>query len=203
MSKRTIFLIIGLFIITSILILLAVYPITQKPNVSTGPVPTVTPVAQTVLVFAPPVALVSTSSAVPTYSMDVNLLSGRNRVNAVQLELSYDPKVLTNVDVKPGAFFTNPIVLLKNVDETAGRISYALALSPVTGGKIGTGTIAVLTFSSNAPGQKTSIKFLSKTQVTAQGIRASVLKSTIDTTFTLSQPSTPSAQLSPATSSAK
>lgn len=201
MSKRTILLIVVLFAVTVVLILLAVYPITQKPAPTSGPVPTVTPVAQSVLVFAPP-TLVSTTSA--TYSIDVNLLTGSNRVNAVQLELAYDPKALTNMDATPGAFFENPVVLLKNIDAQEGRISYALAISPTQRGKQGTGTVAVLKFSSNLlPGQKTSIKFLPKTQVTAEGIRASVLKSTIDTTFSLGENSTTSATLSPATSSAR
>ncbi len=183
MSKKTIALIIALFTITVILIVLAIFPVTQKTSVSITPIPTIASQAQTVLAFAPPVASTSAiASGSATYSMDVSILTGRNKVNAVQLELAYDPKALVNVDIKPGDFFTSPVVLLKNIDVVQGRISYALAISAGANGKQGTGTIATLSFNalSKAP---TVIMFLPKTQVAAEGVQTSVLKSTIDTTI--------------------
>lgn len=196
MSKKTIALIIALFAITVGLIVLAVFPVTQKTSVSIIPTPTINNNAQTVLAFAPP--QVSTTSAVSsssaTYLMDVTILTGKNRVNAVQLELSYDPKALANVDVTAGDFFTNPVILLKNIDQAAGRISFAIAVAAGERGRQETGTIAVLKFSSLTNAQeKTTIKFLPKTQVAAEGIQTSVLKSTIDTTIF---GGTPSATLS-------
>ncbi len=183
MSKKTIALIIALFTITVILIVLAVFPVTQKTSVSITPTPTIASQAQTVLAFAPPVASASAiASGSATYSMDVSILTGKNRVNAVQLELAYDPKALVNVDIKPGDFFPSPVVLLKNIDVVQGRISYALAISAGVNGKQGTGTIATLSFNalSKAP---TVVMFLPKTQVAAEGVQTSVLKSTIDTTI--------------------
>lgn len=181
MSKKTIALIIALFAITVALIVLAVFPVTQRTSISITPTPTVSP-AQTVLAFGPPVASTSAiASASAIYSIDINILTGTNKVNAVQLELSYDPDILVNVDIVPGDFFINPVVLLKNIDDTTGRISYALALSPGENGKQGTGTIATLKFNalSKTP---TPVIFLAKTQVAAEGVQTSVLKSTIDTT---------------------
>lgn len=175
MSKKTIALIIALFVVTVALIILAVYPVTQQTSVSI-PAPTVESNAETVLSFAPP--MVSTSSAT-TYTMDVIILTGKNRVNAVQLELSYDPEDLVNVDISPGDFLINPTVLLKNVDAKQGRISFALAIAPGENGKQGKGKIATLTFKA-ATTIPTTIKFLPKTQVAAEGIQASVLKSSAD-----------------------
>lgn len=183
MSKKTIGLIIALFLVTLLLLALAIFPVTQKTSVSITPTPTVNSSAQTVLAFAPPVATKSAvASGSASYSMDANILTGKNKVNAVQIELSYDPQTLLNVDIKPGDFFIDPVVLLKNIDKTTGRISYALAAPLGTNGKSGTGTIATLTFNSikNTP---TTIKFLPKTQVAAEGIQQSVLKSTLDTTI--------------------
>lgn len=207
MSKRTIALIIALFVITVALIVLAVYPITNKTTVSITPTPTAS-VAQTVLVFAPPevatVSATATPSAGQTYSVDVNILTGKNKVNAVQLELSYDPTVLTNVDIQPGTFFTNPTPLLKTVDVSLGRISYALVVPLGEAGKQGTGTIATLTFKSLLrTGEKTTLKFLPKTQVAAEGIQTSVLKSSIDSTFSTGEVTTPSAKLNTSTGSAQ
>lgn len=195
MSKKTIALIIALFAITVVLIVLAIFPVTQRTSVSITPTPTIASPAQTVLAFGPPVATSSAvASASATYSMDINILTGRNIVNAVQLELSYDPKALVNVDIKQDDFFTNPVVLLKNIDTVAGRISYALAVAPGQNGKQGTGTIAILTFKPATAGESTMIKFLPKTQVAAEGVQTSVLKSTIDTTIF---GGTSSAELSP------
>ncbi len=124
MSKKTIALIISLFVITVVLIILAVYPVTQRTTVSI-PAPVVESNAETVLSFAPP--MVSTASAISTASaeaflMDTTILTGKNKVSAVQLELSYDPEALVNVDIEPGDFFTNPVVLLEDIDTEQGRI---------------------------------------------------------------------------------
>ncbi|MBI2195921.1 MAG: hypothetical protein HYU48_02655 [Candidatus Levybacteria bacterium] len=186
MSKKTIALIISLFAVTVVLIILALYPVAQKTSISIPAAPT-KGIASTVLSFSTPT--ISTASAVSTgsatiYSMDTTILTGSNRVNAVQLELYYDPDALANVELSPGNFFTNPVVLLKNVDTKQGRISYALAASAGQSGKQGKGVVAVLSFRSLLPaGESTTIKFLPKTQVAAEGVQASVLKSTTDITI--------------------
>ncbi len=196
MSKKTIALIIALFTTTVILIILAVFPVTQKTSISITPTPTVESEAETVLTLTPAVASTSAvASGSANYSMNVNILTGKNKVNAVQLELSYDSEALVNVDIKPGDFFTNPIVLLKNIDTETGRISYALA-APLGGdGKTGSGTVATLVFTPLGKNE-TTVKFLPKTQVAADGIQTSVLKSTVDTTILTA----PSATITPTVS---
>ena len=180
MSKRTLLLIFALFVITSVLLVVALYKPMPQPLVPQ----TITPVqkqpdAQTTLSFSEPSFTISSTSA-RTYSVPINISTGENKVTAVQLELQYDPKLLTNVEVVPGPFFTNPIPLLEQIDQTTGRISYAFGISPSDEGISGTGIVATLTFRASASSQQTGIVFLPKTLVTAEGVSQSVLKESID-----------------------
>lgn len=109
-------------------------------------------------------------------------------VTAVQLELSFDPKLLTNMSIKEGPFFTNPVTLLKNINSATGKISYALGISPQARGVQGEGIIAILEFQAKSQGPKaTTISFLPKTLVTAEGIEMSVIKSAIPAEFIVGQ----------------
>ncbi len=193
MSKRTLFLIFALFIITAVLLALALYtPSSPKP----API-VIAPkesVEQTVLSFGEPVA---TSSSLTTlsYSIPVNITTGKNKVTAVQLELQFDPKVLANVVVAPGSFFKNPTELLNQIDTKTGRISYAFGIGLTDQGVMGKGVVATLTFAALAgTPQQTSIFFLPKTLVTAQNTTASVLKQTNNIQIIVGEkPSSPSA----------
>lgn len=187
MSKRTLFLIFTLFIITSVLLIVALY----KPA-SPKPVPTVTapkePVAQTTLLFGEPsIATPSSASSKNSgYSLPINIETGKNKVTAVQLELQYDPKVLTNVSVDPSLFFKNPDVLLNQIDAKTGRISYAFGIGLTNQGVVGQGVVANITFEAKAGiPQETAILFLPKTLVTAQDTAQSVLKQTNVAQFTV------------------
>lgn len=187
MSKRTLFLIFALFLITTVLLLLALYQ-PQMIGTTQTAVPTKEPVAQTSLSFGTPLIATSSSSIILDYSLPVNISTGKNKVTAVQLELQYDPLILTNVAVTPGSFFTNPDILLNQIDTKTGRISYAFGVGLVNPSISGNGTIANLTFSvkAGAP-QKTAIIFLPKTLVNAEGINESVLKPVINGIFTLGE----------------
>lgn len=193
MSKRTLALIIILVVITGVLVALAVTP-EKKPATPQATVPTPTPAAQTALAFSPnPLTLASASATV-----DVLVDTQTNPVTAVQLELSYDPKAITSIDVKPGSFFTNPAELLKTIDTKEGKISYALGILPSDNPKKGQGVVATITFrTSLAVGQPTQISFLPKTLVTASGIASSVLKTYSPPLLILRQSATPSPQSSP------
>ena len=198
MSKRTLFLIFALFVITGVLLALALYtPSNPKP------IPTVTvpkeSIEQTVLSFGEPAAA-SSSAAALNYSIPINITTGKNKVTAVQLEMQFDPKVLTNVSVTPGIFFKNPNVLLNQIDAKTGRITYAFGIGPLDQGVVGTGIAATLNFSvkAGAP-QQTTILFLPKTLVTAEGEAESVLKEANVAIFTVGKdnstpPSAPTVQ---------
>lgn len=189
MSNRTIILIILLSVVTGVLVYLAVtpkQPTTEEPITVAAPTPT--PVAQTMLAFMPnPLTIAS-----PSGSVDVQIDTGTNNVTAVQLEVEYDPKVVTNVTLKPGSFFQNPVELLSNIDTKNGKISYAIGILPSDNPQKGQGTVATLSFRTNlGVGQATQIKFLPKTLVTASGITSSVLKSSGAPLLILRQSPTP------------
>ena len=163
------------------------------------PTPTKEPVAQTILSFGNPSIATSSSPlrqpADLNYSLPINISTGRNKVTAVQLEMQYDPLLLTDVQVIPGSFFTNPNVFLNEIDIKFGRISYAFGIKPIGQGVIGKSTVANLTFSVKAKtAEKTAVIFLPKTSITAEGISESVLKEANLGQFTVGiNNSTPSA----------
>ena len=184
MSRRTLILIIVLIGITAVLLAIALtpspapVPVQQKPN-------TYISYAQTTLrISNNPVVVNSTSSAAPTYSTEVTITTGNNKVNAVQLELAFDVIHLYNVDIKPGPLFQNGVELLKKVNNQNGTISYAIVSPLGQKGFSGSGVVAVITFAENGkPGDVAKINFLPKTLVTALGTDRSALKTAIGATF--------------------
>lgn len=185
MSKRTLALIIILVVITGVLVALAVTPEKKPVSPPAAIVPTPTSAAQTALAFSPnPLTIAS-----PSATVDVVVDTQTNPVTAVQLELSYDPKVITSIDIKPGSFFTNPAELLKTIDAKEGKISYALGILPSDNPQKGQGVVATITLRTNLKvGQSTQIAFLPKTLVTASGITTSVLKSASNLTILFQNP---------------
>jgi hypothetical protein len=179
MSKRTLFLIFALFLITFVLLILAFYQPTAPKAVQKPTATVKQPAEQTVLSFENPSIATSSSVSVLNYSLPVNISTGENRVTAVQLELQYDPNILTNIEVVPGSFFANPQIFLDQIDIKAGRISYALGIEQNEKATTGSGTVANITFSvrSRMP-EKTAIIFLPKTLVTAEGIKGTALTRT-------------------------
>jgi hypothetical protein len=109
--------------------------------------------------------------------VDINLNSGDNKVTGAQIELTYDPKVLTDVDIKPGTFFTNPVVVGKTIDTKTGRITFMVGNEIGQQGIQGTGPVAVLSFTKTVP-DETTLDLLPESLVTAQGYQSSVLKET-------------------------
>jgi len=185
MSIRTLLLIIVLSVVAGVAVFMAVSPKNETPQGASQSFelqqPTKAPnVSFTTLSLLPNPLTILTSSA----SVDVSIDTQTNKVTAVQLEISYDPKMLTNVAIAPGTFFDNPIVLLKKIDQQKGIITFALAISPSQTAKMGTGSVATITFTSNlVTGTKTEIKILPETLVTAEGVSSSVLKSSSGTTI--------------------
>ena len=130
-----------------------------------------------------------------TYSSIVSIDTGKNNVNAVQIELIYDPNAISNVKVTPMDFFPEYVELLNNVDNKNGRISYALAVAPGQERTKGAGDIAKITYTINQSSVSTSFNFLPKTDVAGDTTAVSLLKSTTNGTINIEAPvSTTSAQ---------
>lgn len=197
MPKRTLALIIGLVLLTVILLFAATRsdnkPAQQQPQPSTAPVtsPTPTPPAYTTLNLAPNPVTVTANG---TGTIQVLIDTQQNVATGVQLELSYDPKAITNVVVTPGTFFQNPLIIPQwnKVDPQTGRISHAQVLQPAQDGVQGKGIVATITFSKVAgtPLTTTTLEFMPKTAVTTtQSVTtSSVLKTSTGATINLSTP---------------
>lgn len=104
--------------------------------------------------------------------------TGGNTVSIVELHLGFDAKLLTGVSIQPGSFFSNPMIIEKNVDQNNGTIVMTLSsLTPRqgTGPLVNISAIAV---------QKTSmtIHIDPKTKVAAIGEKGNVLSNTRDGT---------------------
>lgn len=177
---KTLLLIIVLALITISLVALALLP--KKPAPTPTPVAKITPnpIQTTLTISSTPVAG-STPSA---YKTDVIVNTGQNNITSVQLELSYDPKVLTNVDIETGSFFINPVIALKTIDKVNGRITYAISPADEIG-VLGQGILAKISFKTLKKNVSTTIDFLPKTQVNAEETTQSVLKSSVGAKFTL------------------
>jgi hypothetical protein len=189
MPKKTFLLIAILVLITTCLLALALIPNfkTVKPIIK--PVVNID-YAQTQLSLSAPV--IATASG---YKTDVLISTGKNKVTVAQLEIAYDPKILTNVDIKAGSFFTDPTILLKKVDVVNGRITYAIGINAGGAPSTGKGIVATISFSnlSQQTTVKTPINFLPKTAVNAAGYAQSVLLKSTGVLFSISPTPTPTA----------
>jgi hypothetical protein len=187
MPKKTFFLIALLVLVTVCLLALALIPNLKGPIIKSKPVANID-YAQTQLSFSPPV--IATPSG---YKADVLISTGKNKVTAAQLEINYDPKLLTNIDIKPGSFFTDPTILLKKVDAVNGRLVYVLGIGIGGTPATGKGTVAIISFSTlpNLTTIKTPINFLPKTAVTAVGYVQSVLLKSTGVLFSVTPTPTP------------
>ncbi len=199
MPKKTTTLILILAVITGLLVFLAIQQ--TQPKASPAPVvqkvfPTKA-VAKTAILSFSPTALDLSTTSTPT-PVDILIDTGGVQVTGVQLEITFDPKAITNLKISPpeNSIFgtkTDNIVLINDVNLSTGRISFAVAAVPGKTVK-GIGKVATLTI------QKTfgtdtgtsQIVFLDKTMVVMPGINDSILKSSTPLTIQLLPGKTPS-----------
>lgn len=121
---------------------------------------------------------IRTSTESGVYEIDVLIDSKDNVITGGQLEISFDPSVLKNVDIKPANFLSNPSEGIKKIDQTSGKISYTLLNRLGEKGVSGTGVFATISFSKTS-NEETFLEFLPETLITAENpIDESVLKET-------------------------
>jgi hypothetical protein len=166
MHNKTLMLIGVLALITVILLGLALYVgLPSKP----GGQKQVAVIKTTLSALTP----VATSANV--YTSNITLTTERGKTTAVEIELSYDPKVLSNVDIKPGPFFSNPTILSKKIDAVNGKVSYILGIGLGQYPVDGNGTIAILSFTPLLKSGIATLVLLPKSEVTVAGTRPSIL----------------------------
>lgn len=173
---KTIVLIVILALVAGLLTYIAVSPKKSLPVV-TSVVTTKTNPADTTLSIKPSVKDTKTS----TYSSIIYVDTGKNSIVGAQVELEYDPAVVTNVSITPLEFLPSLTEIYKKIDQTNGRITYAIGVSVGESGVKGKGSLAKITYTV-IPGQQAnaSFNFLPKTEVSGEGSDQSFLKSTAD-----------------------
>lgn len=197
MSKKTLSLILTLLVLTIILVWVAISANkTQDPRLSdsnggTNVTPTKKIEGNTILSMSPNPSLPTTSST-SARTVNVNIDTKGDTITAVQLEIAYNPALLTNMTIKPGDFFESPLVLpVGGVNTKTGRITFQVTSGALGSIKSGTGTVATLSF---YPVQQTGvlstpITILEKSLVTGrrgtQTVETSLLKSFSGTTVNL------------------
>lgn len=190
--NKTWLLVAGLIALTVVLLVVS---LTSKnfPGLPIGLKDEKTDFAHTSLAFSKEP---KTSSVSGTYEIDITINSDDNQISNVQLELVFDPKILTKVDIKPGGFLNDPVILSKKIDSVNGRITYAIANKTGEKAVKGEGVIAVVSFSKTSP-EETTISFLPHTQVSG-GRSQSVLRETVSAVIgILPSPSNTQSLISP------
>jgi hypothetical protein len=190
MPRKTLALLVGLVLVTIILFVIALQTGKQAPKMDQAKVQaTPTPdVAHTILTMSPELVQVASGKV---GSVDVMIDTSDNEVTAVQLELLYDPTVLTNVKVVSGPALPNPNVLINKNDPATGKYTYAYGVQPNQPTVKGTGVVAKITFTARGTAGKQSQIILQETSLaTARGVAGSVLKSGTGATIVISSPTT-------------
>lgn len=125
---------LAIIILSSIaMIFFQVLPKTRNKFVS-GAKPIVSITSQqkgsSVLAFAPQLATIKGKK----FSVDVTLDTNTDKISALELHLSFDPKMTQIKDIIPGSFFTNPTVFKKEIDNKKGEAIFIIGtLSPKSG----------------------------------------------------------------------
>ena len=170
--------------------------VSTVPKSKKSTVTTPLPNAQTKLFFSPNFLKLSAQSP---YEVAIMINTGENTISQAQVEIQYDPKVVTVIAVRPGEFVRNTLPLVNKNDARRGRIEFAVGLPEGEQPLNGTGPLAVITI---IPGPeatlsaRTHFTFLPKSSVRSEHQNSSLLSKTesmlIEPNLTI--PSTQTAQ---------
>lgn len=198
MPRKTLALISALVLVTIILFVIALNNTKTAPTSSSTPEsnnltsqgPSETPIpAHSILTLSPNPIMVTPGQKATVIT---NIDTSDNQVTGVQLEIAYDPNMISNVKVVPGEMFTSPVVLINNNNAQTGRYTYAFGIMPNHDPVKGTGNVATITFTAlNKPGESSQLTLLNSSLVSARGITPSVLKSATGTLVQISNLSKP------------
>jgi hypothetical protein len=183
MPKKT-FILIGLLTLaTIILLIIALYPSVSGSlkalNNNQNKTPkVVVNIPQTELTIAMPTLLPATDTAGNIYGADVLLSTQRSKIDVIDLELTFDPKSIENVNITPSDFFTEPVILTKKIDTVKGKISFVFGIGPGQKPVSKQGVVAVITFTPIAAKGWTIIDFAENNKVISEEKVQSILTST-------------------------
>lgn len=139
-------------------------PHIKKDLITPLPTPTITQTPEAMMFFhEQKLSLIAGQNS----EADIDVDTQGEMPNLVQIELAYDPAAINEVTLVPGDLFENPDVILNNIDEKTGRISFAISVAENTKPERNSGIAAKLIFRVNKPvfTDKTVISFLPKSVV--------------------------------------
>ncbi len=183
MPKKTIALIVILALATIGLVYLALKSSDNPQSQTATPSPTQPVVKTAKLYFEPNSVSASTSSRTPAQAI-VMIDSGGSEISGAQVELQYDPSMLTNVEFIPAsssAFFNYPAqasILTNTVNQTEGMVSFVISIAPNTSPLKGAGVLGTLKFIpvATTPTSLSQIVFTPDSAVTSLTSQESILK---------------------------
>lgn len=169
MSNKLIFSLLFITLIITIFII----KIPKKPGTISSPIPLITLSPTPTLVPESTLSFIPDTLYVPAGQngqANIQLTSQGQYPTAAQLELAYDPEILTEVVSTPGTLFPKQNILLNNNDESSGRISFALSLDKNEKPQNLSGIITSIKFKiqKNTTQNQTAIYFLPKTAIISQ-----------------------------------
>jgi hypothetical protein len=124
-----------------------------------------------------------------TIHADISISSPGIYPSLIQLELAYDPEVISQISITQGDSFQNSEILLNENNQKTGRISYALSQNETPKSGLESATVAKLTIKTDPrphPGH-TSIYFLPKTTILSENTNIT-LKSTNSLLISINPP---------------
>ena len=113
-----------------------------------------------------------TVSASTVGSAVIKIDTGKDKIAAIKLHLSFDPKAMKIDSINPGSFFAKTSVLQKVVDNKTGNVEFVFgSMEP----KAGMGDVAVIKYSELKKSSELP-QILQETEVSALGKTYNVLK---------------------------
>ena len=154
----------------------------QRSLASLTPTPMI---EKTAFISFSPSNLDLTLATTPSATVDIITTTGKNPITGAQVEIAYDPTVISNVNVLPPDTTTalfGPVGSYINLFtdlKTPGKISFALAINANGNPVVGAGSIGKISFSLVKGASPTATMTFGKgTVVTAKTTQQSVLNST-------------------------
>jgi hypothetical protein len=114
-------------------------------------------------------------------TLTLNIDTGEDKVAALKLNISFDPKMVKVESIAPGAFFQKTNILHKEIDNKTGSVVFVFgSIEP----KMGSGEVAQIKLTSLKAGDS-QISLTSDTEVAATGKTYNVLKSVANSKLTI------------------
>lgn len=190
--NRTLALIGFLITLTVVLLGIALYASSSKKapfmtKILQNPTPTVPKTA--VVSFSPANLSIPVGSS-PSATVDIITSTGENPITGAQIEIDYDPQVITNVQVLPATPTTSLLgasyTTLFTDSKTPGKLVFANGISTTATPATGTGSVGKISFNVVRGSQTTTtLTFGPQTKITTSKAQGSVLQSTTPLVITL------------------